>query len=260
MTGISGICRDLKVLGLLLGMQQHDTKYRCLCEWDSHNKKHHHVHIEWPLWHTFTAGKMNISFESLLSPEDVYLPPLHIQLGLMKIFVKALDRGGGKLFRIWETCSRNWVRLKWKRGSLLVHRYERLCRSWTDTAFWVILKRRHGMLSSQCAPVCTQEFCLGGGGFNKLRTEGSENRDLDGGSSPLVRGSAHFANEWNPYLYWVVMDVFSTELGIQLSFVKTSEFWSGGFEHPPCSVCHWCALTLLGITNVRTTGKLLVTC
>jgi hypothetical protein len=28
-----------------------------------------------------------------------------------------------------------------------------------------------------------------------------------------------------------VMDVFSMELGIRLSFVKTSEFW-GGFEPP----------------------------
>jgi hypothetical protein len=37
---------------------------------------------------------MNISFESLVSPKDVYLPPLHVKLGLMKIFVKALDREG----------------------------------------------------------------------------------------------------------------------------------------------------------------------
>jgi hypothetical protein len=37
---------------------------------------------------------MNISFEPLVNSQDVYLHSLHIQLGLMKIFVKALDREG----------------------------------------------------------------------------------------------------------------------------------------------------------------------
>jgi hypothetical protein len=37
------------------------------------------------------------------------------------------------------------------------------------------------------------------------------------------------------------MDVFYTELGIWLSFVKTSEFFLFGleFEPPPPPVCHW---------------------
>jgi hypothetical protein len=56
-----------------------------------------------------------------------------------------------------------------------------------------------------------------------LRTEGRENGDL-GGSSPLVRGSTQFANEWKLYSDYVVMDVYSLGLVIQLSFVKTSEF------------------------------------
>ena len=85
------ICRDLKVLELLVGLQQGYTKYCCfLCEWDSHNKKHNHV----PLRHSFTSGKMNISFEAFVNRQGVYLLPLHIKLGLMKIFVKALDRAG----------------------------------------------------------------------------------------------------------------------------------------------------------------------
>jgi hypothetical protein len=32
-----------------------------------------------------------------------------------------------------------------------------------------------------------------------------------GGGSPLVRGSAQFSNEWNPYSYLVITDVFSTK-------------------------------------------------
>jgi hypothetical protein len=41
------------------------------------------------------------------------------------------------------------------------------------------------------------------------------------------RVSAQFANEWNPYSYLAVTDVFSTELGIRLRFVKALEFRGG---------------------------------
>jgi hypothetical protein len=58
---------------------------------------------------------------------------------------------------------------------------------------------------------------------NSVEDRGQRERG-SGGGSPLVRGSAQFANEWNPYSCWVVTDVFSMELGIRLSFVKTSEF------------------------------------
>jgi hypothetical protein len=44
------------------------------------------------------------------------------------------------------------------------------------------------------------------------------------GSIPIVRGSAQFAN---------VTDVFSTELEIRISFVKTSEFRGRGEEFEP---------------------------
>lgn len=42
----------------------------------------------------FIPGTKNISHEPLVNPQCVFLPPLHIKLGLMKIFVKALDREG----------------------------------------------------------------------------------------------------------------------------------------------------------------------
>jgi hypothetical protein len=70
------ICGDLKVLGLLLGMQQGYTKYCCLlCQWDSRNKKYHYVCKDGHQQHTFTPGKMNISCKPLVNPQDVYLPP-----------------------------------------------------------------------------------------------------------------------------------------------------------------------------------------
>jgi hypothetical protein len=73
----------------------------------------------------------------------------------------------------------------------------------------------------------TRIFFSGGGSTNSVEDRGQRERG-SGGSSPLVRGSAQFANESTPYSYWVVTDVFSTELGIRLSFVKSRNFMRGG--------------------------------
>jgi hypothetical protein len=67
-------------------------------------------------------------------------------------------------------------------------------------------------------------FFLGGGGStNSVEDRGQTERG-SGGGSPLLRSSTQFANEWNPYSDSIVPDVFSTELEIRLSFVKTLEF------------------------------------
>jgi hypothetical protein len=69
-----------------------------------------------------------------------------------------------------------------------------------------------------------------GGSTNSVEDRGQRERGFRG-ISHLVRGSTQFENEWNPYSDYVVMDVFSTELGIRLSSVKTSEF-RGGLNPP----------------------------
>jgi hypothetical protein len=94
---------------------------------------------------------------------------------------------------------------------------------------------------------CTQEFCSGGGGggvpTNSVEDRGQRERGSGGGSPP----SQGFRSVCNPIrlcetfeMSRVVTDVLSTELGIRHSFVKTSEFRRGGFEHrnPPPSVRH----------------------
>ena len=89
------ICGDLKVIALLLGMQLGYTKFCCfICEWDSRDKKNHYVRKEWPKRRSLTPGKMNVTNTPLVNPEDIFLPPLHIKLGLMKNFVKAMDKSG----------------------------------------------------------------------------------------------------------------------------------------------------------------------
>jgi hypothetical protein len=77
----------------------------------------------------------------------------------------------------------------------------------------------------------TQEF-FRGAGVQQFSWGQREERMGSLGGSPLVRGFAQFANEWKPYSYYVVKDVFSMELRIWPSFVKTAEFRGGGFEPP----------------------------
>jgi len=88
-------CGDLKVVALLLGMQLGYTKYCCLlCEWDSPDEKNHYVNELWPKRTSLMPGEKNVANPSLVLLEKIYLPPLHIKLGLMKNFVKGMDKTG----------------------------------------------------------------------------------------------------------------------------------------------------------------------
>ena len=85
------ICGDLKIVCMLLGQQGGYTKYLCfLCLWGSRAKKDHWVKQYWSKRTEFVVGE----YEPLVKPETVLLPPLHIKPGLMKQFVKALDKEG----------------------------------------------------------------------------------------------------------------------------------------------------------------------
>ena len=89
------VCGDLKVLSMLLGQQGGYTKYPCfLCLWNSRAKDEHWIREQWPKRNEFTVGEKNILNESLVPPDKVILPPLYIKLGLMKQYVKSLDKGG----------------------------------------------------------------------------------------------------------------------------------------------------------------------
>jgi hypothetical protein len=89
------ICADLKVVALLNGMQLGFTKYSCfLCEWDSRARESHYVRKVWPMRSTYVPGVKNIVQIPLVDPKKILMPPLHIKLGLVKNFVKAMDREG----------------------------------------------------------------------------------------------------------------------------------------------------------------------
>jgi hypothetical protein len=52
----------------------------------------HRETVHWPEREQLQPGSKNVSNVSLVDRERILLPPLHIKLGMMKQFVKALDR------------------------------------------------------------------------------------------------------------------------------------------------------------------------
>ncbi|GBO15939.1 hypothetical protein AVEN_117606-1 [Araneus ventricosus] len=91
------ICADLKVIAALVGLQAGYTKFYCfVCQWDSRDRKKHYIKKLWPKRQFLIPGVKNEENEPLVASEKILLSPLHIKLGLMKNFVKAMDcRGSG---------------------------------------------------------------------------------------------------------------------------------------------------------------------
>ena len=90
------ICVDLKMVNFLLGMQSGFTKYPCfICMWDSRDRVNHYTKVNWPTRTELKPNRhVNVINEPLVEKEKIIFPPLHIKLGLMKQFVKALNREG----------------------------------------------------------------------------------------------------------------------------------------------------------------------
>lgn len=89
------ICSDLKVVSLLMGLQQGYTKYCCfLCLWDSRATDLHYIKKDWPPRAFFKPGETNVQHSPLAQPHKIIIPPLHIKLGLVKNLVKAMDKNG----------------------------------------------------------------------------------------------------------------------------------------------------------------------
>ena len=86
---------DFKMIGFLTGLQGGYTKNMCfLCLWDSRADDVHYTQRTWPERQEPVVGENNIQNLPLVNKTQILLPPLHIKLGLMKQFVKALDHEG----------------------------------------------------------------------------------------------------------------------------------------------------------------------
>ena len=88
------VCGDLKVISLLSMLQLGYTKHMCfLCLWDSRQDSKHFDVKDWPPRQNTEIGRY-VKHPPLINPENVFLPPLHIKLGLMKNFVKVMNKDG----------------------------------------------------------------------------------------------------------------------------------------------------------------------
>jgi hypothetical protein len=89
------LCGDLKVVAVLVGLQQGYTKLCCfLCEWGSRENTSHCKRRDWPSRQSLEPGTKNFQHLPLVESSNILLPPLHIKLGPMMNFVKAMDQTG----------------------------------------------------------------------------------------------------------------------------------------------------------------------
>jgi len=87
------ICGDLKLIALLLGLKRRFTKYCCfICEWDSRAWSLHYSRKDWPARKSLEPGIMDVENQPLVQPSKILLSSMHLKLGLMKNFVKAMNQ------------------------------------------------------------------------------------------------------------------------------------------------------------------------
>ena len=62
--------------------------------WDSQAREQHWRQKEWPVREQMVPSEKNIQVPPLVERSKIVFPPLHIKLGVMKQFVKALNKEG----------------------------------------------------------------------------------------------------------------------------------------------------------------------
>lgn len=83
---------DLNVVAILIGIKQGFSKHQCfLCNSEGRQTKLHYTDHQWKAREDYQVGVASVVNTPLIDKEKVILPPLHIKLGLMRNFVRALD-------------------------------------------------------------------------------------------------------------------------------------------------------------------------
>lgn len=87
------VCCDLKVVALLTGVKKGYSRHQCfLCVWEGRKKELHYTNFEWHPRFNFELGQFSIDHIPLVESKDVILPPLHIKLGLIRSFIRTLNK------------------------------------------------------------------------------------------------------------------------------------------------------------------------
>lgn len=87
------ICSDLKVVTMLTGLKGGYPHHQCfLCLWEGRKKELHYTEHVWEARESLEPGQYSVERQPLINDtSNIILPPLHIKLGLVRQFVRALD-------------------------------------------------------------------------------------------------------------------------------------------------------------------------
>ena len=95
------VCADLKIVAILTGLKKGFCKHQCfLCLWEGRKRELHYTDYIWPERTIQEVGADSIENNPLVPSSKILLPPLHIKLGLIRNFIKALDVDGCALQHI----------------------------------------------------------------------------------------------------------------------------------------------------------------
>lgn len=131
------ICGDLKVIGMLMGMQAGFTKFCCfLCLWDSRNTDQHYIKHDWELRKMYVPGDRSVKYQPLVNAKKVFLPPLHIKLGLIKCIVKTMGKTESQGFQYLRDKFPRLSEAKLKEGVFVGPQIREIL---NDEAFFTIL-------------------------------------------------------------------------------------------------------------------------
>ena len=89
------LCGDFKMIGFLKGLQGGDAKYSCFLFYGTPELLLNTTPKKNGLREgAFVPGTQNVKHDPLVDLEKILLPPLHIKLGLVKQFIKAMNKDG----------------------------------------------------------------------------------------------------------------------------------------------------------------------
>lgn len=89
------ICSDLKIVAIVMGLKKGFSKHQCfLCLWEGRCRNLHYTNHIWQSRLSHQIGSDSIEHTPLVPSSKIILPPLHIKLGLIRNFVRALDSEG----------------------------------------------------------------------------------------------------------------------------------------------------------------------
>lgn len=95
------VCGDLKIISILLGQQGGYTSFPCfLCQWNSTEWDSHNHWTTYPP-RNMIPGQQNVIEIALVPKEAIIIPPLHLKLGIVKQFIKAIPKDEQTFQTFW---------------------------------------------------------------------------------------------------------------------------------------------------------------